>query len=295
MNIPVKRIAALVLGTASAVLLLGGCNPQQMDAFVKGSGGVEGLKENLKNAFGSIDQPREIQMGRAVGETLLGARPLLKDPGLQRYVNEVGAWVASRSERADLPWRFAVNDSEHVNAFAAPGGLVIVTKGMMSLLQNEAELAGVLGHEVGHVVRKHHLAAIKKGAWMNLLGAGANAAAAGKVDNDLVDALVGPTKELYARGLDKDDEFDADRIGVVLATRAGYDPYGLAGALQTLGKIKADDPFLALLTKTHPNPGQRLDRLAQAMGSNFERYEGQPRNDGRFEAAVKALRTASIK
>ena len=295
MNIPVKRIAALLLGTASALLLLGGCNQQQMEAFVKGTGGVEGLKENLKNAFGSIDEPREIQMGRAVGETLLGARPLLKEPGVQRYVNEVGAWVASRSERPGLPWRFAVNDSEHVNAFAAPGGLIIVTKGMMNLLENEAELAGVLGHEVGHVARKHHLAAMKKGAWMNLLGAGANAAAAGKVDDELVNALVGPTKELYARGLDRDDEYEADRVGVVIATRAGYDPYGLAGALQTLAKIKADDPFLALLTKTHPNPGQRLDRLSQAMGSNFERFEGQPRNDARFDQAVRAMRTASVK
>lgn len=294
MNTVRTRIPALLLGACAALPLLAGCNQQQMDAFVKNSGGVEGLTANVKAALGSIDQPREIEMGRGMAETLLGARPLLNDPALQRYVNEVGAWVASRSERPDLPWRFGVNDSEHVNAFAAPGGFIIVTKGMMSLLQNESELAGVLGHEVGHVVRKHHLNAMKKGAWMNLLGAGAGAAAAGKANPELVNALIGPTKELYSRGLDKDDEYEADRVGVVLATRAGYDPYGLAGALQTLGKIKADDPYLALLTKTHPNPGQRLDRMAQAMGDNFQRFEGQPRNAARFDAAVKALKGATV-
>jgi beta-barrel assembly-enhancing protease len=289
-----RRIAAWCLAATASIGLLAACNPQQIDAFVKSSGGVDGLTSNLKDAFGAVDQPKEIQMGRGVAETLLGARPLHDDPALQRYVNEVGAWVASRSERADLPWRFGVNDSDHVNAFAAPGGIIIVTRGMMRLLDNEAELAGVLGHEVGHVVRKHHLNAMKKGAWTNLLGAGATAATAGKGGGPLVDALVGPTKELYARGLDKDDEYEADRVGVVLATRAGYDPYGLAGALQTLGKIKGDDPYLALLTRTHPNPGQRLDRLGEAMGENFARFEAQPRNEARFAAAVKTLRTAKL-
>jgi len=289
-----KRIAGWVLAATASIGLLAACNPKQIDAFVKSSGGVDGLTSNLKGAFGSVDQPKEIEMGRGVAETLLGARPLHDDPALQRYVNEVGAWVASQSERADLPWRFGVNDSDHVNAFAAPGGIIIVTRGMLRLLENEAELAGVLGHEVGHVVRKHHLNAMKKGAWTNLLGAGASAATAGKGGGALVDALVGPTKELYSRGLDKDDEYEADRVGVVLATRAGYDPYGLAGALQTLGKIKGDDPYLALLTKTHPNPGQRLDRLWEAMGENFTRFEAQPRNEARFAAAVKALRTAKL-
>jgi len=289
-----KRIAGWVLAATASIGLLAACNPKQIDAFVKSSGGVDGLTSNLKGAFGSVDQPKEIEMGRGVAETLLGARPLHDDPALQRYVNEVGAWVASQSERADLPWRFGVNDSDHVNAFAAPGGIIIVTRGMLRLLENEAELAGVLGHEVGHVVRKHHLNAMKKGAWTNLLGAGASAATAGKGGGALVDALVGPTKELYSRGLDKDDEYEADRVGVVLATRAGYDPYGLAGALQTLGKIKGDDPYLALLTKTHPNPGQRLDRLGEAMGEIFTRFEAQPRNEARFAAAVKALRTAKL-
>ncbi len=279
-----------VAAMLAACFLLAGCAPEQTEAFMKNVGGVEGLVRNIKDASGTIDEPREIELGHGMMETLLGARPLVADAEVQRYVNFVGAWVAAQSDRPGLPWRFAVNDSEHVNAFAAPGGYVIVTKGMISTLRSEAELAGVLGHEIGHVIRKHHLAALRKGAFMNLLGAGAAAGAAGKSSGELVQALVGPTKDLYARGLDKDDEFEADRVGVVLAARAGYDPYGLPAALQTLAKIKADDPYLALLFKTHPNPGARLDQLALAMGSGFDRFQDSRQNADRFRYATRNLR-----
>lgn len=284
-------VRSAVLGLLAVCGVLSGCAPEQTEAFMKNVGGVEGLVRNIKDASGTIDEPREIELGHGMMETLLGARPLVADPDVQRYVNFVGAWVAAQSERPGLPWRFAVNDSDHVNAFAAPGGYIIVTKGMMNTLRTEAELAGVLGHEIGHVIRKHHLAALRKGAFMNLLGAGAAAGAAGRSSAELVEALVGPTKELYARGLDKDDEYEADRVGIVLATRAGYDPYGLPAALQTLAKIKADDPYLALLFKTHPNPGARLDQLALAMGSGFDRF-GNVQNTERFRQSTRNLRPA---
>lgn len=287
------RLLLCVVVLAGAVGIVAGCAGPQGQAFMDNIGGVEGLMKNIKQATGTIAEPEEIEMGEGITETLLGARPMVNDPEVQRYVNFVGAWVAAQSERPNLPWRFAVNDSDHVNAFAAPGGYIIVTKGMMNLLQNESELAGVLGHEIGHVVRKHHLNAIRKGAYMNLLGAGAAGATAGSRGGELVNALVGPTKELYSRGLDKDDEYDADRIGVVLATRAGYDPWGLAAALQTLAKIKADDKYMALLFKTHPNPSDRLDKLGTAMGTTFDRFNDRPQNADRFQRAVAKIRTVA--
>lgn len=287
------RLLLCVVVLAGAVGIVAGCAGPQGQAFMDNIGGVEGLMKNIKQATGTIPEPEEIEMGEGITETLLGARPMVNDPEVQRYVNFVGAWVAAQSERPNLPWRFAVNDSDHVNAFAAPGGYIIVTKGMMNLLQNESELAGVLGHEIGHVVRKHHLNAIRKGAYMNLLGAGAAGATAGSRGGELVNALVGPTKELYSRGLDKDDEYDADRIGVVLATRAGYDPWGLAAALQTLAKIKADDKYMALLFKTHPNPSDRLDKLGTAMGTTFDRFNDRPQNADRFQRAVAKIRTVA--
>ncbi len=280
--------AAAVAATVMAV----GCAQNQQEAFLRNVGGVDGLVKNVQQATGTVSETDEIAMGRGIAETLLGARPLVDDADLQRYVNAVGTWVAAQSDRPGIPWRFGVNDSDHVNAFAAPGGFVIVTRGMMNTLSSEAELAGVLGHEIAHVTRKHHLNALRKGAFVNLLGAGAAAGASGSRSEELVNALVGPTKELYARGLDKDDEFDADRTGIVLAARAGYDPYGLPAALQNLARIKADDPYLALLFKTHPSPGDRLDRLGTAMGANFDGLTGQQQNQERFVNATKRLKIA---
>ena len=115
-----------------------------------------------------VNEPEEIKIGDGMVETLLGASPLLDDPELQKYVNEIGLWVALQSERPALPWHFGVNSSDHINAFAAPGGYIIVTKGMIRQLRNEAELAGVLGHEISHVNAKHHLNALRKSAMVRI-------------------------------------------------------------------------------------------------------------------------------
>ena len=99
----------------------------------------------------------EAAIGRQIAGNLLGAAPLVKDKLLQKYVNNVGRWVASQSERPDLAWHFGVINSNDINAFAAPGGYIFVTLGLYRVLNDESELAGVLAHEVGHVIRKHHL------------------------------------------------------------------------------------------------------------------------------------------
>lgn len=272
------------------LLALGGCTLQQSEAFMRNINESGGLKQTVKD-LREPTQAEEIEIGGGVTEILLGARPLFDDAELQRYVNAVGMWVAQQSERPDLPWHFGVNDSDHINAFAAPGGYIIVTKGMMKQLRNEAELAGVLGHEIAHVIQKHHLKALRKSAVMNLLSAGAAAASAESRYAELVQKLSGPTKELYARGLDKGDEYEADRMGVVLATRAGYDPYGLPAVLTTLASADPKDNFLALLYKTHPLPQDRLDKLAPGL-TTLDTIQG-PQNLTRFQLYTKKLRVAS--
>jgi predicted Zn-dependent protease len=279
-------IGVALLAAACAGGKSGNFNLQNID--------IGQLTQNLKG-LREVSVPEEIEIGNGVTETLLGARPLEKDDELQRYVNVVGLWVARQSERPDLPWHFGVNDSDHINAFAAPGGNIIVTRGMMRLLRNESELAGVLGHEVVHVVNKHHLSAIRKNAFMGLLGQGVVAATQGSRNQQLVNALVGPTKELYARGLDKSDEFEADRMGVVIAARAGYDPWGLPATLQTLAGIKPDDSHLALLFKTHPAPTARLEKLAIAMGTSFDQTTGGGRSVERFTRVTQRLRVADVR
>lgn len=217
------------------------------------------------------DDSEEIAIGRQIAGNLLGASHLVKDAQLQKYVNQVGTWVASQSERPDLPWHFGVIQTEDVNAFAAPGGYIFVTMGLYRLLQNEADLAGVLGHEIGHVIRKHHLKILQQS---RLVDAGSKALAKGVGGSDKVQQLIGSGAEIVARGLDKDAEFEADRIGVVLATRAGYDAYGLVSVLQQIGHAGNDDGQVALLFKTHPHPDERLARLDGVMADRFDRIKG---------------------
>ncbi len=217
-------------------------------------------------------QEEEIAIGRQIAGDLLGAAPLVKDAALQRYVNHVGRWVASRGERPDLPWHFGVIESNDVNAFAAPGGYIFVTLGLYRLLQNEADLAGVLGHEIGHVIKQHHLKVLQQS---KLLEAGSNVLVSKTGNNDAVQKLIGGGAEIVSRSLDKGAEFEADRIGVVLATRAGYDAYGLPSVLQQIGHIAKDEGSVALLFKTHPQPDARLDKLAAAMGERFDKVTGE--------------------
>jgi predicted Zn-dependent protease len=288
MNARALWLAATLAGAA----LLAGCQGGQgLEGMQVAGVDVGALSKNL-SGLREIKEPEEIEMGRGVAETLLGASPLAPDPELQRYVNQVGRWVAQQSERPNLPWHFAVNDSDVVNAAATPGGNIIITKGMLRALRNESELAGVLAHEVAHAVRKHHLNAIRKGAFVGLLAQGAQAASAGSRNEELVNALVGPTKELYARGLDKSDEFEADRMGVVLATRAGYDAWGLPNAIQTLATIRADDNAVKLLFKTHPSPSARLEKLAAAMGSTFDTYANGAQHAERYQRVTARVHLA---
>ena len=213
----------------------------------------------------------EIAVGRNVTGTILGAAPLVNDAQLQQYVNKVGRWVASQSERADLPWHFGVIDSNDVNAFAAPGGYVLITKGLYLRLTSEAQLAGVLGHEIAHVVQKHHLKVMQKQA---LLDAGTSFLKEKISKNKLTQRAVSTGAEISARNLDKSAEFEADSMGTVLAARAGYEAYGLAEVLQDMETINNNDGSVALLFQTHPHPDDRLAQLSLVSGDQMDKICG---------------------
>lgn len=223
--------------------------------------------------FRKFSTEEELRIGRQIAGNLLGAVPLVKDDALQRYVNLVGNWVAQQSGRTEIPWRFGVLDTEDINAFAAPGGYVLVTKGLYRQLRNEAELAGVLGHEIAHVAKKHHLKLLKKSMLIGALGQAASKEAQGA--DAVVQNLIGNGAEIMARSLDKDAEYEADRIGAVYAARAGYDPWGLPAVLQDLAALPAKDNRMSLLFKTHPHPADRLAMLGEAIGDRFDRLGGK--------------------
>ena len=223
--------------------------------------------------FGDYSIDEENRIGKQIAGNLLGAVPLVKDDGLQRYVNLVGNWVALQSGRKDVTWHFGVLETEDINAFAAPGGYIFVTKGLYRLLNNEAELAGVLGHEIAHVANKDHLKVLKQSS---LIGALGQAASKKAQDSDqMVQNLIGNGAEIMARGLDKDAEFRADRTGIVFAARAGYDPWGLPTVLQGMAALPAKDNRTGLLFKTHPHPADRLAALGEAVDGRLDAVQGK--------------------
>jgi predicted Zn-dependent protease len=244
------------------------------------------LAKSAKQATKTIDEPEEIEIGHGIATNLLGASPLLPDAKVQQYVNEVGRWVSLHTERPDLPWQFGVLASTDINAFATPGGTIFITNGLLQRLESESELAGVLAHEMVHVLRKHHLAALQKSARMDIASMLAGEALKDKANSEVLDKAVKAGTEVYARGLDKNDEFEADRMGVVIATRAGYDPYGLPAVLQMLDSINAQDSSLALMFKTHPAPHDRLSLLEKEMGDSFDGYQAPSVADKRFSNEI---------
>ena len=244
--------------------------------------------KNLREATRDVDEKQEAEIGQEYAAVLVGATPLLVNPEVERYVNRVGRWLSLNSERPGLNWQFGVLDTGTVNAFSTPGGYVLVTRGLLERMRNEAELAGVLAHEIAHVVKKHHLAAMRKGKGME---AGVNAlslyldqqrSAAAK------EKLVGGIKEVMLRGLDKDDEFEADRMAVVIAARAGYDPYGLPSVVQTLQSLNPKDSDLTLMFETHPDPGSRLDALEKSMGARLDKFSKQPQAAERYAGVMQS-------
>lgn len=281
------RRAVVVIATAALAALIPAAPAQAQ--FRLPNLDVNRLVDSVKNvskAAREIDEPEEIAMGRDVAARLLGAAPLVSDARMQRYVNNVGRWLASQTERPDLPWQFGVLEAAQLNAFAVPGGTIFITRGLLEKMSSEAELAGVLAHEIVHVLKKHHLKAIQKGALASL-GGEAAALALKNTRSDARDKLVSFGTEMYTRGLDKGDELEADRLGVVIAARAGYDAYGLPTVLQTLQAMSAQDSDLALMFKTHPAPGERLDALGEKMQPMLERYSSQPQLAERFAAEAK--------
>lgn len=251
-------------------------------------GKIIDIGQKAIQATATVPVEREVEIGRGMAASLLGAAPLLQDEKLERYVNHIGRWLAAQTERPELTWHFGILDVDTVNAFAAPGGYVFVTRGLLQSAHSEAELAGVLAHEIGHVLRRHHLEAIRNEAMRGIAADLVSEAARQQGFN--ATPFIQTGMQLYARGLDRNDEYEADRIGVVVATRAGYEPYGLPRLLLTLSEINPADTNMLLLTSTHPPLSERLLRLDQLMKGQFDAYSRQPQITERFSEHVHGTR-----
>ena len=229
---------------------------------------IDEQKKQLDLATGNVSQKDEINIGRNVISGLLGAAPLVDNTILQQYINKIGFWIALQSERPDLPWTFAVIDTPNINAFASPGGYIVVTLGLYQILENESQLAAILAHEISHVIDKHHLDAIRDTSQGEILGTLAVRVTDEKYRKNM-QKLVNSSVQLYARGLDKKYEFAADRRGSVLAARSGYDPYAMLDVLTTLTSIQPTDDSMTVFLNTHPPLSERISILEQLMDTHL--------------------------
>tara|TARA_R110002096_G_scaffold67702_8_gene163927 strand:- start:824 stop:1714 length:891 start_codon:yes stop_codon:yes gene_type:complete len=238
-----------------------------------------------------MPEEQEIALGNDLTARLLGAMRPLDDAAVQAYVNRVGRWITLQTSRPDLPWRFAVVDTDSLGAFATPGGNVVITAGLMRLMRDENELAGVLAHEISHVVDKHHVKAIMAQARLSLArDMAADMASEYVAKNPLVtEALMNAGMNLYSSGLDQADELAADRAGTLLAASSGYDPLGLLFVLSTLDTIDTAEPRGALMFSTHPPTRERIDRLEQLAETAAETYPGTLRDTNRFTTTQARL------
>ena len=223
-----------------------------------GGGGQLGAITKRAKQFRDIQMTDddEQRLGEAVSQRIRERYGVVQDAAVHKYVGLVGKVLASASGRPNLTWRFIVLDTDGVNALAAPGGYIHITRGALSLLESEAELAGVLGHEIAHVTRKHTVRAIQKNKAIQM---GAEETLSG--NSALFNKLVDKASEMVMAGFGRAEELEADREGVSLADKAGYAPAGLGGFLRTVMDRNKSSSEKQGLFASHPEMEERLKKL----------------------------------
>lgn len=228
----------------------------------------------------------EILFGREVAAHILGRHARVPQEGLQRYVNLIGRHLAQFSTRPELEFRFAVIESAAVNAYSTPGGYVFITSGAMAALQDEAELAAVLAHEIAHVSERHIVRELRIGAEGE------------SVEQTVVRLLSSPGETgrtafllavdealsiLFERGFRKEEELAADRLATLLLANAGYDPLALR---RFMARMQGGTQP----SRTHPPSPDRLAALDTLIAAQKLAATGHPNGAARFAAMTKTLR-----
>jgi predicted Zn-dependent protease len=227
-----------------------------------------------------ISEKKERELGQEAAGEVERTVGLVQDPALVGYVREIGRRLVAQTPQPDAPYEFHVADQTEPNAFALPGGFVYVTRGLLALANSEDELAGVMGHEIGHVVARHSVRQIQASTPFSILF-GVPSAIVGIVSPAL-GGIVGGVGKL-ASGLvlapySRDQEREADRIGIQLAAKAGWDPAGLPSMLQTLEREEAlagGDPSRVSFFANHPATPERV-RDTTAAAKALTRGPGSP-------------------
>ena len=262
---------------------------QAADAAQSASGMMGSLGQKFGSLLGAArtaapkseqeQAAEELALGPQIAGRILGARPLWSDANVQQRVNVVGRWMASQTSRPDLPWTFGVIDTPEINAFAAPGGYVLVTRGLYVLVSSDSELAAVLGHEISHCVQRDHYNVIRK----QELASRGKEAVSGQIETGNTAAETFARNYVEQHGatimltsLDRDAEFRSDHASEIYLARSGMNPIALYSVLQKMVALGEKSASLAALYKTHPPLDARLDRIDQRGYAGLEAYIDRP-------------------
>jgi predicted Zn-dependent protease len=235
------------------------------------------IKEEHVQVFRSVDKgiksfmpigyEEEQIIGEALAiETVKRYGGLYRDRRTMQYVNLIGCALAQVSDRPEIKYYFAVLNTKEPNAFAAPGGYIFITRGILAMAENEAELAGVLAHEIAHISQKHILKTLQRSRRFASIGE-LGAAAIGK-DPDFFDSIMDEVNDkLFTKGLDQSMEEEADEFGIEYAYRLGYNPSGLLSFQQKLEKRLGKTP--SVFFKTHPSIHDRVKRGRKQLREKY--------------------------
>jgi Zn-dependent protease with chaperone function len=244
-------IIAILAVTAPALAQLGGIGKRVQQA------------QERKQQFDelNITEEEEIKLGSDVSAKIRQRFGVVQDAAVHKYVTLAGTMLTEQTSRPKLPWTFIVLDTDGVNAFAAPGGFVHITRGALALIKSEAELAGVLGHEIAHVAQKHTVNAIRKskGVQMGTSEASNRGTFLGALTNRAYDMVL-------ENSFDRGDELDADKEGIILVQKAGYAGTGLSEFLARLAERNKGQAEKNGLFASHPETQERIGKVKQ-LGS----------------------------
>ena len=242
-----------------------------------------------KNQEANTD--REIDFGRGVAAKILGKYKILRDEKKVRYVSQIGTGISAQLGRPEIRYYFGILDTEDINAFAAPGGYIFVTLGALKLMRNEAQLAGVLAHELVHVGQKHIIRKLKLQSTDSSVTSGiaqvlGGASLSTKIVLERLNDLA--FKMLMEEGLSKDDELDADQKALEMLIATGYDPRSYLDFLKSLKPHLAKGKAV-VLSKTHPTIEFRYSKLKEFIKRNeLDKIQGKT-NEKRFKKIMVSL------
>jgi predicted Zn-dependent protease len=299
------RFLTISLGFVAVVILLGSCAAVKDQIGTLTGGKVtsqdvetaEKVTKAVRNSFADINEEEEYYIGRAVSAMILSRYPVYKNDALTEYVNQVGNAVAIYSDRPETyaGYHFLILDTEEVNAMAAPGGFIFITKGLLKRCPDEESLGCILAHEVGHVSAKHGLQSIKKSRLLDAFSIIGEEAVQrygpeklGQLTDIFENVLGDIAESLIERGYDRKYEYEADKLSVKTACLTGYNADGL---LEFLGTMVGDHSAESGLGwfKTHPSAEDRIERAKKEISALKSLPQTDAERTSRFQKAMKTL------